>query len=136
MINEIWLNLPVDNLEQSLNFFKTIGFQINPKFEPNQEMGSIKVGKKNFNVMLIIKSTFEKFNQHPITNTVLSNEVLISLDVESKDEIDSFANTVENAGGQIFSKPQWSLGWIYGFGFSDLDGHRWNAIYMDHSKLI
>lgn len=136
MINEIWLNLPIDNLEQSLNFFKAIGFQINSRFEPNHEMGSVKVGKKNFNVMLIIKSTFEKFNQQPITNTILSNEILISLDVESKEEIDSFANIVENAGGKIFSKPQWSQGWIYGFGFSDLDGHRWNAIYMDHSKLI
>lgn len=136
MINEIWLNLPVENLEQSLNFFKAIGFQINSRFDANQEMGSVKIGKKNFNVILILKSTFEKFNQQPITNTILSNEILISLDVESKEEIDSFANIVENAGGKIFSKPQWSQGWIYGFGFSDLDGHRWNAIYMDHSKLI
>jgi predicted lactoylglutathione lyase len=26
-------------------------------------------------------------------------------------------------------------GWMYGCSFSDLDGHRWNILYMDYSKL-
>ena len=27
------------------------------------------------------------------------------------------------------------LGWMYGFGFCDIDGHRWNVLYMDMSKM-
>ncbi|MFD0677987.1 MULTISPECIES: VOC family protein [unclassified Paenibacillus] len=42
---------------------------------------------------------------------------------------------VAEAGGTIFSKPTEHQGWMYGCGSADLDGHRWNMLYMDMSKL-
>ncbi len=42
---------------------------------------------------------------------------------------------VEFAGGSIFGKPSEIDGWMYGAGFADLDGHRWNLLYMDESKM-
>jgi predicted lactoylglutathione lyase len=39
------------------------------------------------------------------------------------------------AGGSIYGEPGYSQGWMYGAGFADLDGHRWNVLYMDMSKM-
>jgi predicted lactoylglutathione lyase len=40
-----------------------------------------------------------------------------------------------NAGGTVFSESEEKDGWMYGCGFADLDGHRWNVLYMDMSKM-
>jgi predicted lactoylglutathione lyase len=35
----------------------------------------------------------------------------------------------------LFAKPAENQGWMYGCGFFDLDGHRWNILFMDYDKL-
>lgn len=49
--------------------------------------------------------------------------------------MDQFTEKVKEAGGTVFSKPAESEGWMYGSAFADLDGHRWNILYMDFSKM-
>jgi predicted lactoylglutathione lyase len=93
------------------------------------------VGDKNFVVMLFEESIFGDFVQNKITDTQSSSEILISIDAESRQEVDEFAQKVIDAGGVVFSKPAENQGWMYGFGFTDLDGHRWNVLHMDFSKL-
>ena len=39
------------------------------------------------------------------------------------------------AGGTVFAEPRESNGFMYGCGFCDPDGHRWNVLFMDASKL-
>ena len=84
--------------------------------------------------MLFEESTFENFVQNEITDTKSSSEILISIDAESRAEVDAFAKKVVEAGGLVFAKPAEIQGWMYGCGFADLDGHRWNMLYMDLSK--
>ena len=93
------------------------------------------VGDNNFVVMLFEESVFGEFLQNKITDTQSSSEMLISIDAESKKEVDELAKKVIDAGGVVFSKPAEKQGWMYGFGFADLDGHRWNVLYMDFAKL-
>ena len=64
-----------------------------------------------------------------------SSEILISIDAENKGEVDALAKKVEEAGGTVFAPPAESQGWMYGCAFADLDGHRWNSLFMDFSKL-
>lgn len=45
------------------------------------------------------------------------------------------AETVRKAGGKIFAQPADSQGWMYVFGFEDLDGHRWSMLYIDPEKM-
>lgn len=85
--------------------------------------------------MLCQENAFKGFNQFPITNTKRSSEILFSFDAESREEVDELAQKVVDAGGKIFSGPGDNQGWMYGFGFSDLDGHRWNVLFMDMSKI-
>lgn len=130
MTKELWLNLPVKDLSQSKEFFLELGFEA---LRDTPEMVGFKVG--NVPVMMVSSSQFEKYTMHQITDTSKSSEVLISFDAQSKEEVDVMAEKVANAGGSVFSGPSDIQGWMYGFAFFDLDGHRWNMVHMDWSKM-
>ena len=93
------------------------------------------VGDKNFVVMLFEETMFASFVQNNIANAQTHSEMLISIDAESRQEVEELAQKVDEAGGVVFAKPAENQGWMYGCGFSDLDGHRWNVLFMDYSKL-
>ena len=69
------------------------------------------------------------------SSQLLVSEVLINFDAESKEEVDAMAEKVRKAGGKIYAEPGESQGWMYAFGFEDLDGHRWSMLYMDLAKM-
>eukprot|EP01034_Spumella_vulgaris_P026852 gene26852-33497_t len=85
--------------------------------------------------MLFAEEKFNSFTKAPLSNAKQGAEVLISLDAESREEIDGYASKVVAAGGTIFAQPEEHMGWMYGFGFSDPDNHRWNFLFMDFAKL-
>lgn len=134
MTKELWLNLPVKNIQESKKFFKAIGFSFDENRE-REDMAAMKVGEKKVPVMLITERTFKEVIQYEITDTSKSSEILISFDAESRDEVDEIAQKVEHAGGTVFAKPSEIQGWMYGSAFTDLDGHRWNVLFMDMSKM-
>lgn len=134
MTKEIWLNLPVKDVQKSKQFFTQIGFSLNPRFGDNDQQASLLIGEKQFAVMLFPESTFQQFTENDIADTAAGTEVLISIDAQSREEVDALLDKVVHAGGTVFGKPR-DQGWMYGAGFSDLDGHRWNVLYMDSSKM-
>jgi uncharacterized protein len=134
MTKQIWLNLPVKNVAKAKDFFWKIGFSFNEQHDTPSSTCMV-VGEGNFVVMLFEELLFAGFSQNEVTDTQSSSEILISIDAESRDEVDALAEKVKEAGGNIFSPPAESQGWMYGFGFADLDGHRWNVLFMDFSKL-
>jgi len=134
MVKQIWLNLPVKNIKKSKTFFSKIGFTFNEAHD-TESSTCMLVGESNFVVMLFEETQFANCIQHKVSDTSKSSEVLISIDAQSKEEVDEFAIKVLEAGGNLFAKPAENLGWMYGCGFADLDGHRWNVLYMDLCKL-
>lgn len=135
MTKDIWLNLPVKNVEKAKAFFTNIGFAFKGGPGNNAVSAAMQVGAKNFVVMLFEENVFKGFTNHALNDTLKTTEVLISIDAGSKNEVDSLALKVKAAGGTLFSAPQEVNGWMYGFGFCDLDGHRWNVLHMDMSKM-
>ena len=134
MTKHIWLNLPVKDVVKSKAFFTKIGFSFNEQ-QDTPHSSCLLVGASNFVVMLFEESMFEGFVKNKITDTQSSSEILISIDAESREEVDEFAKKVEEAGGALFARPAENQGWMYGCAFADLDGHRWNMLYMDFSKI-
>jgi predicted lactoylglutathione lyase len=134
MTKQIWLNLPVKNIKKSKQFFYSIGFSFNEEYS-NEHSACMLVGDKNFVVMLFEETMFSSFVQNTIADTQTHSEMLISIDAESRQEVEELAQKVEEAGGVVFTKPAENQGWMYGCGFLDLDGHRWNVLFMDYSKL-
>ena len=134
MTKEIWINLPVKDIEQSKEFFGSIGFNLNEKYT-GDEMACFEIGEKKMQVVMFAEETFKGFTKSELSDPAASAEVLISFDAESREEVDETARKVFEAGGRIFAEPSEIQGWMYGFGFNDPDGHRWNMVYMDFSRL-
>ncbi|MCQ6560596.1 VOC family protein [Paenibacillus mendelii] len=133
MSKELWLNLPVKDLNKSKEFFTRIGFSLNPQHPNNDEAVSLVVGDNKVIVMLFPESTFKGFTRHEVADTQQAAEVLLSIGAESREEVDELVRKAAEAGGTIYGKPGGEE-WMYGAGFADLDGHRWNVLYMDMSK--
>ncbi|WML58694.1 VOC family protein [Neobacillus sp. PS2-9] len=134
MTKQFWINLPVEDINKSKEFYSKLGFSTNTPFGSSDQL-QLVIGDNNATVMLFPVSTFKNFTKHEIVDTKQATEVLFSIDAENKDEVDEIAKRAVKAGGTIFSEPSESHGWMYGCGFADLDGHRWNVLYMDMSKM-
>ncbi|HEY0427519.1 MAG TPA: VOC family protein [Pyrinomonadaceae bacterium] len=134
MTKEIWLNLPVKDVGRAKEFFTKIGFTPNEK-HASDTMACFEVGTNKTTVLFFAEETFRGFTKSEISDAKAGAEILISFDAENRDEIDETARKVFDAGGAIFSEPAEIQGWMYGFAFADLDGHRWNMIYMDSGRM-
>ncbi len=129
MTKDLWINLPVKDIGKSKAFFTALGFSFNEGGVP-KGMACLIIAPNKSVVMLCEEPLFEGFNQFPVTDTQTSSEILFSFDAESRKEVDELALKVTEAGGVVFGKPSENQGWMYGCAFSDLDGHRWNVLYM------
>ena len=134
MSKEIWINLPVRDVNRSKEFFSRIGFAPNEE-HAKKDMACFTVGEKKMTVLFFAEETFTGLTKSAVSDARAGAEVLISFDAESPEEVDETARKVFEAGGRIFSEPAEIQGWMYGFAFADPDGHRWNMVFMDFGKL-
>ncbi|UVI28395.1 VOC family protein [Paenibacillus spongiae] len=134
MSKELWLNLPVKDVKKSKEFYTRIGFSLNPQHPNTDEAVSLIVGDNKVVVMLFPESTFKGFTRNEIADTKQATEVLISIGADSREEVEELAKKAAEAGGTVFCEPE-GQGWMYSAGFADLDGHRWNVLYMDMSQM-
>ena len=135
MTKQFWFNIPVKNLEKSKAFFNAIGFKANTQMPAADNMASYFIGEQNVVMMLCDEMSFRNFSATEPTDTSRSSEVLFSIDAESIKEVDELTAKAVAAGEVSTHTPTDMNGWMYGSLFTDLDGHRWNVLYMDMSKM-
>ena len=124
----IFVNLPVKDLAKSMDFFKALGFSFNPQF--SDETGACMVISDTIFAMLLTHEKFAGFSPKPIADTQKTTEVLIALSRDDRAAVDAIVTAALAAGGSTFSEPQ-DHGFMYGRAFRDLDGHVWEAFWMD-----
>jgi predicted lactoylglutathione lyase len=127
--NKIWANLAVKDVERTRKFYTTLGFKTNEEQE-GKDLTSFKIGENNFVVHFFLDDVLEKFLREKTANLEQGNEIIFTLWAESREEADTWAQEVRNAGGTIFIEPEAFGENYYGFGFSDPDGHKWNVFHM------
>lgn len=133
MVKDLWLNLPVKDINKSKNFFSQLGFSFNKQYNaPNA--ACLLVGEKKVVVMLFEEPVFKGFTGKDIANTEAC-EVLISIGAATKEDVDMMAEKAVAAGGRCNHQPHEMTGWMYGCVFTDPDGHSWNVLYMDMTKM-
>ena len=130
MSTQIFVNLPIRDMARSQAFFKALGFSFNPQF--TNEQGACMVVSDDIYVMLLVESFFQTFTKKPVADATKSTEVLIALSCESRAEVDEMVRKAVAAGGTTPNPPQ-DHGFMYGHGFTDLDGHVWEVFHMDMS---
>lgn len=130
MEQELWINLPVKDLEKSRTFFSALGFE---SLRDSPGMIGFRIGKVP--VMMVLDAQLEQFTQHKISDTSKGSEFLISVGATSREYVDEITKKIKDAGGTVYSEPQEIQGWMYGMAMIDPDGHRWNIIYMDWDNM-
>ena len=132
MASRIFVNLPVKDLQKSIDFFTKVGFDFNPQFTDDRATCMI-IGENIF-AMLLVEERFKDFTKKPISDATKTTEVIIALDAESREQVDEIVDTAVKEGGSIYADPQ-DYGWMYSHSFADLDGHQWEFLYMDESEI-
>jgi len=132
MARQIFINLPVKDLKQSITFFKKLGFKFNPQF--TDDKAACMIIGENIYSMLLLEKLFKSFTKKKVADAKKTTEVLIAIDVKSRKDVDKMIKKVVAAGGSLYNNPQ-DHGWMYGHSFADLDGHQWEVLYMDESKM-
>ncbi|HBG74992.1 MAG: extradiol dioxygenase [Chloroflexi bacterium GWB2_49_20] len=132
MTTQIYVNLPVKDLNKSVEFFTTLGFKFNSQFTDENATCMI-VGEDIF-VMLLVEKFFKTFTPKKIGDATNGTEVIVTLSADSREKVDEMVNTALQAGGRHSIEPQ-DHGWMYDRGFEDLDGHLWEVMYMDISAI-
>lgn len=135
MTKQFWINLPVKDVNRSREFFKQIGFKLNAHAPNSESSASFYIGSQNVVMMLFDEATFKGFAHAGICDVSGHAEILLSIDAESKDEVDELTAKAVAAGGSSDHKHTEMKGFMYGSLFQDLDGHRWNVLYMDMSRM-
>jgi predicted lactoylglutathione lyase len=132
MATQIFVNLPIKNLKQSVEFFTKLGFKFNPQF--TDETATCMIVAEDIFVMLLTQAKFKTFTPKPISDATKSTEVIVCLSSESRAKVDEMVRKAVAAGGSTYNQPQ-DHGFMYGHGFQDLDGHIWEIFWMDPSTV-
>lgn len=132
MTTKIFLNLPVRDLNKTIEFFTKLGFKFNPQFTDENATCMI-VGEDIF-VMLLVEKFFRTFTKKEISDTSKNTEMIVALSMENKEKVDQMINKVVQAGGKESREAQ-DHGWMYGRSFEDINGHLWEVFYMDEGAL-
>lgn len=134
-VKAIFVNLPVKDLTKSMDFFKALGFKFNEQFTNNN--GASMIVANSILVMLLTEEFFTSFTHLGITDTSKENEVILALQVESKDAVDKLVNTAIENGAEdrttALSEEEEAM--MFYRRFKDLDGHLWEIMYMDMNAM-
>ncbi|MBI2541371.1 VOC family protein [Candidatus Woesearchaeota archaeon] len=133
MPTQIFVNLPVKNLNKSVSFFTQLGFRFNPQFT-NENATCMIIGKDMF-AMLLVEKFFRTFIPgKEVSDASKNTEVLVALSAKSRKKVDEMVSNAVSAGGREYRKAA-DHGWMYARAFEDLDGHVWEIMHMDESKM-
>lgn len=131
-INQIYVNLPVKDIQKTKEFWMKLGFAINEKF--SDEKAVCVIMKENHIYTMFLKEEFfQTFTDRPIANGQIT-QTLLAIGVNSREEVDNMVKTAIENGGSTYSEPQ-DQSWMYQSAFSDLNGHQWEVMFADMSKI-
>lgn len=129
----IFVNLHVKNVKKSMAFFTGLGFEFNMQFTDEEKAACLVIGENMF-AMLLTEEYFTSFTKKEIVDTDKYAEQIIALSAESREKVDEIVNAAVSLGGKIYADPV-DHGFMYQWGFQDLDGHIWEIAYMDMSSF-
>lgn len=132
MATKIFVNLPVSNLDKSVEFYKSLGYSPNPQFSDNT--AACIVISEEIYVMLLTHEKFKQFTPKTIADANKTTEVINAMSTESRSSVDHLVEKAIKAGGKEPRDPQ-DHGFMYLRAFNDLDGHIWEIFWMDPSGI-
>ena len=130
----IFVNLPVKDLQRSIDFYTALGYTVNQQF--TNEKAACLVISDTIYAMLLTEPFFQGFIPgKEIADTTKTKEVLVCLSAESKEAVNSLADKALASGGSPFRAPD-DHGFMFSRSFEDPDGHVWEVVWMDPAAVM
>ncbi|WP_233888826.1 VOC family protein [Paraburkholderia flagellata] len=131
MSKQIFINLPVTDLQRSIAFYEAVGAARNPAF--SDDTAACMVFSDTIYAMLLTHDKWRQFTNKRIIDAHVDAQVLLCLSASGREEVSSLVDKAADAGGQADPTPVQDLGFMYGRSFEDPDGHIWEVMWMDMS---
>lgn len=131
-IRSIYINLPVKNIERTREFWTKLGFGFNEQFSDDKAL-CLVLNHSNICAMLISQEFYSTFTNKPVADGS-TTEVLLAIDVGSREKVDEIVRTAIQNGATRYLEPI-DGGWMYYDRFEDLDGHKWEIMFADVSLI-
>lgn len=122
-----YVNLPVNDLARTTEFFTNLGFAFNPAI--GDENTACMIISDDACAMLHVAPFFTGFTGSQIADTSTTREVVVGLSATSRDEVDELPDKAVAAGG--VASEAVDQGFMYMRAFRDLDGHQWSLLYLE-----
>jgi uncharacterized protein len=132
MAKSLFVNLAIANLKKSVEFFTELGFTFNPQFTDEQSTCMI-IGDNIF-VMLLEHAKFESFIEKKIAPRD-TTEAILALSVDSAEEVTTLTEKALAMGARKLNEPE-DMGFMFSWGFEDLDGHLWDVFWMNPDHVM
>ena len=132
MVNSLFVNLPIANLKKSVEFFSELGFTFNPQF--TDEQSTCMIVSDNIFVMLLEHAKFESFIEKKIASRD-TTEAILALSCDSAEEVTTLTEKALAMGARKLNEPE-DMGFMFSWGFEDLDGHLWDVFWMNPDHVM
>ncbi|PDS39674.1 lactoylglutathione lyase [Rhizobium anhuiense] len=129
MSKMIFVNLPVKDIAAATRFYEAIGCSKNEQFSDHQ--ASNMVWSEAIIFHLLTRDFFASLTPKPVAEAEKASEMLIALTMDSREDVDAIVEAASTAGGKADPRAPTDMGWLYNRAFEDLDGHIFEAVWVD-----
>lgn len=131
-MKQIFINLPVQDIEKSMNLYLQLGFTIKPLFTDDNQ--KCMVWSDQIYIMLQSEKMFRSYLKKEIPNPKKYQAASYTLPVESLAKVNEIVESGLKAGA-IESNPMIDEGFMQVRTIEDFDGHTWGIIFLDLNKF-
>lgn len=131
MTRQLFVNLPVADLERSKAFFAGLGFAFDAKFTDEKAACMIVEPDRSY-VMLLSRPFFQGFTKKDICDSATHVEALMAFSCPTREAVTEMVEKALASGGAAAMDPQ-DHGFMFSWSFQDPDGHCWEPLWMDEA---
>jgi predicted lactoylglutathione lyase len=131
-MKQVFINLPVKDVDASMRFYSQIGFSVNPLFTFDDQ--KCMVWSDHIYVMLQTLQMFASGNSKHLADPRKNTIATFTLPVESVDILNEIIDNGVKAGGAEIT-PAIDEGFMLIRNIEDPDGHSWGIICLDIDKF-
>jgi predicted lactoylglutathione lyase len=126
---QMFVNLPVTDLDRALAFYTAVGFTVNPAFT-DHNAACVVVEENHSAFMLLTRDFFETFFERPIGDPAEKVSALTAIFLDSREEVDAVVAKGLAAGGSE-NHPVADYGFMMQRQLTDPDGNIVEFGWMD-----
>lgn len=126
---QMFVNLPVTDLDRAKEFYTALGFRINPAFT-DHNAACVVVDEDHNYFMLLVRDFFQTFTALPIGDPAVNPSVATAIFVDSREAVDKAIVDGLAAGGAE-PQPASDYGFMYQRTLTDPDGNIIEFGWMD-----